>query len=343
MAELATAARCPILADVASQVRFGVHRRDNVLSHFDLCLRDRTFAPSMTPDLVIRFGELPTSKTLNEWLAKSPKTDHVIIDQHEEIADPYKLATIKLTADLATSCEEIASRLGSRSTGSDVYLRRWQQAEKETISELRSRPVERGETFEGEIVASVARLAPPGTGIFLANSMPIRWAEFYASGSVTPLRVFCNRGANGIDGIVSTAAGIALALNNTTVLVIGDMALIHDLNGLLTVSRNALPLKMVLLNNDGGGIFSFLPIAAHEGICEPLVAMPHGRNFRQLAEFMGIRHKFVEGSTDFDPAFCECLSQQGPEILEIRTDRSRNVALAQTIDRAVTARLGGIS
>jgi 2-succinyl-5-enolpyruvyl-6-hydroxy-3-cyclohexene-1-carboxylate synthase len=154
------------------------------------------------------------------------------------------------------------------------------------------------------------------------------------------LQVFCNRGANGIDGIVSTAAGVAAALDRMVVLVIGDVALIHDLNGLLAVRQHNLPLKIVLLNNDGGGIFSFLPIAAHHAVCEPLVVMPHGRDFSRAAAFWGIRHRRLESVSAFDDAFSNCLSETGPEILEIGFARGRSLSVNQDINRQMATRTG---
>jgi 2-succinyl-5-enolpyruvyl-6-hydroxy-3-cyclohexene-1-carboxylate synthase len=343
VSKLAAAVGYTILADVASQVRFGLHHDQNTLSHYDLCLRRDDFASAMLPDLVLRLGGLPTSKTLNEWLAAAPRHEHIIVSQHNDIADPDGLGTIKLTADLKTACLESIACAGDAAPGPNDYLLRWQRAEQQVVSLLRSRIETPHEAFEGGIVAAIFRLAPPGTGIFLSNSLPIRWAEFYAGGSTTPLRVFCNRGANGIDGVVSTAAGIAVVLRKPTVLVIGDIALIHDLNGLLAVRQNDLPLKIVLLNNDGGGIFSFLPIAAHKAIFEPLVAMPHGRDFSHVAAFWGIRYRRLESVAEFDGAFSNCLLETGPDILEIRFDRGRSLSASPEINRRMAAGIAGVS
>jgi len=343
VSKLAAAVGYPVLADVASQVRFGLHHDQNILSHYDLSLRRDAFASAMLPDLVLRLGGLPTSKTLNEWLAAAPRHEHVIISQNSDIADPDGLGTIKLTGDLTTVCSEIRKCAGDTTDSSNAYLHQWQQAEQQASFLLHSRTEDRCEVFEGDIVRSVFRLAPDGTAVFLSNSLPIRWAEFYATGSSKTLHVFCNRGANGIDGVVSTAAGIAAVLRKPTVLVIGDIALIHDLNGLLAVRQNDLPLKIVLLNNDGGGIFSFLPIAAHQAIFEPLVAMPHGRDFSHVAAFWGIRYRRLESVAEFDGAFSNCLLETGPDILEIRFDRSRSLSASQEINRRMAAGIAGVS
>jgi 2-succinyl-5-enolpyruvyl-6-hydroxy-3-cyclohexene-1-carboxylate synthase len=172
--------------------------------------------------------------------------------------------------------------------------------------------------------------------------MPIRWGEFYATGSATPLRVLCNRGANGIDGIVSTAAGVAAALKRPVVLVIGDIALIHDLNGLAALRQYQLPLKIVLLNNDGGGIFSFLPIAAHHAVCDSLVAMPHGRDFGHAAAFWGIGHQRQDSVAAFDSAFSASLMAEGPEILEVKSTRDGDLAASWEINRLLADKFTGV-
>jgi 2-succinyl-5-enolpyruvyl-6-hydroxy-3-cyclohexene-1-carboxylate synthase len=173
--------------------------------------------------------------------------------------------------------------------------------------------------------------------------MPIRWGEFYATGSATPLRVLCNRGANGIDGIVSTAAGVAAGLKRPVVLVVGDIALIHDLNGLAAVRQYEISLKIVLLNNDGGGIFSFLPIAAHQDVCDSLVAMPHGREFGHAAAFWGIRHQRLESIEAFDSAFSASLMTEGPEILEVKSTRHGDLAASREINRLLADKFMDVS
>lgn len=340
VAALAAASGFPALADIASQARFGVRNHSNVISHHDLCLRDPAFASGAPPDLVIRLGGLPTSKILNEWLA-AQTCEQILVDDHADIADPYATGTLTIVSNLDKACASLARRLRTIRPAPNDYLSRWRTADTKTAELLHEGHTENGQPFEGDIVASVFRLAPAGTTIVLSNSLPIRLAEFYATGHDRPVRVLCNRGANGIDGVVSTAGGIAAALQHPVVLVIGDVALLHDLNGLLEVRRTDLPLKIVLLNNDGGGIFSFLPIAAHRDLFEPLVAMPQGRDFAHAAAFHGVLHRQIESLAEFNDAYAHCLASPGPELLEIRSDRSHTLAVSQTIERLVSAKIGG--
>jgi len=141
---------------------------------------------------------------------------------------------------------------------------------------------------------------------------------------------------------VSAAAGVAAVLERPVVLVVGDIALIHDLNGLAAVRQYELPLKIVLLNNDGGGIFSFLPVAAHQDICDTLVAMPHGRDFGHGAAFWGIRHQRLESAEAFDSAFMASLKSEGPEILEVKSTRDGDAAASGEINRLLAEEFKGV-
>ena len=333
----------PILTDIASQVRFGPHHSQRVLSHFDLCLRENRFADTMRPEVVLRLGGLPTSRILNDWLAAVPRHEHIIISPHIDIADPDRLGTTRIVAGLEEACREISARIGEKESTPDRYLLRWQDAEREIVSQLSERIDVKREVFEGDVVASVFRLAPKGAAIFLSNSMPIRWAEFYATGDATRYRVFCNRGANGIDGIVSTAAGVASVTQQPTALVIGDIAALHDLSGLQALRQNNIPLKIVLLNNDGGGIFSFLPVSEHTTIFERLVAMPHGRDFSQAAAFAGIAHQCLQSLADFNDAFSSCLRRAEPQILEIKFDRGHSLKVSREVNRRIAVRIASLS
>ncbi len=340
---LATRLGIPILADVASQVRFGPHCNQGIISHFDLCLRERGFGDSVRPDLVLRLGGLPTSKVLNEWLASLPPHEHILIDESSDIADPDKIGTARITADLVTACVEISRRLNGKAGSSHDYLHNWQQAERTAANVLEPAFAARETGFGGSVVRAVFQSAPDGTPIFLSNSLPIRWAEFYATGGGDTRRVFYNRGANGIDGIVSTAGGVAAALARPTVLIVGDVTMLHDLNGLAAVRQYDLPLKIVLLNNDGGGIFSYLPIAGHRDVNESLVAMPHGRDFRCAAALWEIPYQKLESVSAFISAFAAALAKPGPAILEFPSTRDGDVAASWEIERRVASAMTGAS
>ncbi len=340
---LATAAGFPVLADVASQIRFGEHADANIISHYDLFLKKLSAAEDLAPEMVIRLGGLPTSKTLNLWLKSRSIRDHVLIDDHDAFADPYACATWTITSPLAVAGDEVGRRLSPQGGDGSAYTSAWRYRNDDAVRVLRSLRHVRAELFPGDIVADVFDHAPAQLPIYLSNSMAIRFGESYAESSRTPLRVLFNRGANGIDGVVSSAGGAAAALGGRVVLVIGDVALLHDINALLAAHRYDLDLKVVLLNDDGGGIFSFLPVAAHTDVFEPLVAMPHGCDFGDAARFYGIAYERFSTREDFVKGYGACLNRRGPEILEVRYDRNKSARTSQDIFRYFSGTdLGGL-
>ncbi len=314
---LAAATGYPILADVSSQVRFGEHAGAEVISHFDLFLKNPKLAKGLAPEMVIRLGGLPTSKTLNLWLKGLSIHDHVLIDDHDEFADPFDCASWKITSPLSLVGDDVGKRFNQGSGAKSGYASEWRVADDDAERTLQLHRQETTELFAGDVVAKVFAHAPAGLAVYLSNSMAIRFAETYAQASSTPLRILFNRGANGIDGVVSSAVGAAAALGEQVVLVTGDVALLHDVSALLGACRYALDLKVILLNDDGGGIFSFLPIAAHADIFESLVAMPHGCDFGDVARSYGIPHQRFSSLDGFVKGYQDCLRRRGPEILEV--------------------------
>ena len=195
------------------------------------------------------------------------------------------------------------------------------------------------EPFDGWVVAEIAARLPSGAALFAGNSMPVRDVDTFFAARRQSARILANRGANGIDGIVSSALGIAASQEEPVVLVIGDLSFYHDLNGLLAAHLHKLNLTVILLNNDGGGIFSFLPQAEHPKHFEALFGTPHGLDFAPAATLYGGRYERVETKDTFRKAFGSSLDRPGLDVLEVRTDRTRNVALHRKIWEEVVREL----
>jgi 2-succinyl-5-enolpyruvyl-6-hydroxy-3-cyclohexene-1-carboxylate synthase len=333
----------PVVADIASQVRCAPRTGVDICSRYDLILKNSQFAAALAPEVVLRIGGLPTSKTLNLWLSDVATTDHIIVDDQPEIADPYRQATRTVVSPLNAIAEPLAKRLEGVTDRSTDYASLWADADEWAASLLETMRARREEPFEGDFARAVFTEAPDGTVIYLSNSMPIRLADTYASARHASLRVLFNRGANGIDGIVSSAVGAAVAMASPVVLVTGDLALLHDLNGLLMARQYDVDLKIVLLNNDGGGIFSFLPIAEHAEVAESLVAMPHGCNFAHAARLYDLPQTVFETVDAFTTGYKESIARPGPAILEVRSDRRRMWELTQEIYQRFETLNGGKS
>jgi 2-succinyl-5-enolpyruvyl-6-hydroxy-3-cyclohexene-1-carboxylate synthase len=179
---------------------------------------------------------------------------------------------------------------------------------------------------EPRVFSELAELLPAGASLFVANSMPVRDLDTFFGPSKTPLALLGNRGANGIDGLVSTALGAVAAGAGPMVLTLGDLALYHDANGLLAAKLHGLDLTIVLINNDGGGIFSFLPQASEQDRFELLFGTPHGLDFAPLAAMYGARYTLASDWEAFRTAVGAGVAGKGVHLVEVRTERKQNVA-----------------
>jgi len=195
------------------------------------------------------------------------------------------------------------------------------------------------EPFEGKVFAELAGLLPDGSTLYVGNSMPVRDLDTFFPSTSRAIRFLGNRGASGIDGLVSAALGAAAAETGPVVLVLGDLAFYHDMNGLLTAKLHRLSATIVLLNNDGGGIFSFLPQASHPEYFEALFGTPTGLQFQHAAELYGAAFSLADSWEEFRARLAAGVASPGLDIVEVRTARDRNVTLHREIWAAVDAAL----
>lgn len=324
----------PILADVASQLR----GKRGVIAHYDLALRGDDSRVALAPDVILRIGGLPTSKSLNEWIASSNASAKIGIASGQ-VADPHKVLTHSVRVDCRAALDLFSGELTTRVTPSSNYSDTWKRVDGTVNSLLDRIPAESADLLESGIVAHVCKRMGSDANLFLSNSMPIRWADMYAGARDDFPTVFVNRGANGIDGIISTVAGVAYSTGRITVCILGDLTFLHDQNGLWRLAAEQVPLKLILLHNDGGGVFHFLPVASHTDHFERLVAMPHGIAMSQLASAHGIRHSRAQSMREFTMEFEACLHRPGPEVLELHTDRTLNHERHQEVVAKVAERV----
>ena len=252
-AAFAAAAGWPLLADPLS----GARRGEAAIAHYDALLRDEAFAAALDPDLVLRVGDLPVSKPLRTWLAGLQGVRQVALDPDGAWQDPASVARALARARPGGRALAASSRAGR---GGGDWLASWRSAD-ELAAQAILGVLGDGELSEPAVAAELGVLLPQEATLFVASSMPVRDIETFWPVRADPPRVLCNRGANGIDGTVSSAFGAAAAGSGPVVLLIGDVALAHDIGGLLAAQRLRLKLTIVLLDNGGGGIFDFLPVA----------------------------------------------------------------------------------
>jgi 2-succinyl-5-enolpyruvyl-6-hydroxy-3-cyclohexene-1-carboxylate synthase len=319
----------PLLADPLS----GARRGGAAVAHYDALLRVASFAAARRPDLVIRCGDLPTSKPLRTWLdGLGQSVTQLALHPHGAWQDPGASVEAILASDPARTLTAAAGHVGAADPD---WLTGWLLADTQAATAIDG-VLGGGELSEPLVARELGARLPENATIFVASSMPVRDIECFTAVRGDPPRVLCNRGANGIDGTVSSAFGAAAADSpDPVVLLIGDVALAHDIGGLLAARRLDLALTIVLLNNDGGGIFEFLPVAAARDMFEEHVATPHGLDFAHAGRLYGFDHRRVASLDDLRTR----LAAGGRTIIEVRTDRAANLALHRRLNAAIAERI----
>ncbi len=336
---LAAATGFPLLADPLSGARFRPAAGAQVVDGYDLFLRDAYVRERLEPDLVLRVGASPTSSALLGWLEHHAGVRHVVVDGGGRWKDHASVATDYVRADAADTLRILA---GNAARGTDAaWTWAWGAAAAVTRATVES--AAEGDPWEGRVLAAVADAAPAGATLFVSSSMPIRDLDAFAAPRPESLTVLANRGASGIDGVVSTAFGVAAAGARPTVCVLGDVALFHDQNGLLWSREPDAPVVFVLVDNDGGGIFQMLPVREQEPWYTPLFATPHGLDFQHAARLHGIPLEDVAPSAVAD-ALARALAAGGTRVLRVRTDRiavhRRRREICDAVAGSVRAALG---
>ena len=315
----------PVLADPRSGAR--VPARTTVAA-FDSMLRHERFARDHRPEVVLRLGEQPASKVLAQWLAGSGARE-VVVHRRGAWVDPDRTAELVVTADPGRVVAALTKRLAGEAAAATPWLARWSRAETLAQQAIQVALATFGQPTEPGVARDVMASLADGSALVLSSSMPVRDVEWFAAPR-PGIDVYANRGANGIDGVVSTAVGVALGSRRPTVLLIGDVALLHDTNGLLGAAARDIDLTIVVVDNDGGGIFSFLPqaTALPPATFEQLFGTPHGVDLVALAAVHGVSEVSAVGEG------------AGVRIVRVRTDRTANVTAHDTINRAVVDALG---
>jgi 2-succinyl-5-enolpyruvyl-6-hydroxy-3-cyclohexene-1-carboxylate synthase len=320
--ELSAALGWPVLADVLSPVRTHPAAAGKVVTAYDALLRDTTLARDLTPRTVLCVGGWPTSKILRAWV-ESSGAEILLVATSAANRDALHGRTRQIVApveSLAMAGERVAD---------EAYFHRWRRAEqaaRASIDAAMQRPTALlASLFEAKASWMLARHLPEGTPLFVASSMPVRDVEYFWPANGRGQVFYFNRGANGIDGTLSTALGIAHGGERPAVLLTGDLALLHDANGFLLRAKLRGSLTVVLINNRGGGIFEHLPVAQFDPPFEEFFATPQTVDFAKLCAAHGVEHVLVSDWPQFEKQV-SALPTRGIRVLELRTDRKRDAA-----------------
>jgi 2-succinyl-5-enolpyruvyl-6-hydroxy-3-cyclohexene-1-carboxylate synthase len=325
----------PVLADPLSGLRSLTRPSETVLSSYDAFLRPPAVSEAFRPGFILRLGDPPSSKPLATYLARYRDVPQYAVAPPGKWPDPDLSAAAVLHGDATAVCVAILDTIGERATPANGWLQSWQDAEARASSAIDAVLGELDAVSEISAVTDLAGAVPDGAYVFAGNSMPVRDIDGFFATRGKQVTLLGSRGASGIDGVVSTALGVAARSGEPTALVIGDLSFYHDMNGLLAAGRHHLSATIVLINNDGGGIFSFLPQHEQSEDFELLFGTPHGLDFSYVSPLYGVGFQRVETRQQYRDALKASFDSPGVQVIEVRTDREENLKLHQRIWAAV--------
>ncbi|MEO0508706.1 MAG: 2-succinyl-5-enolpyruvyl-6-hydroxy-3-cyclohexene-1-carboxylic-acid synthase [Verrucomicrobiota bacterium] len=313
----------PIISDVLNPLRNHAVEKGLLVTTYDAFLRDAETANSLQPTAVLQIGNLPTSKVVRAWLADA-NASNFQLTRLSDNTDPLHRVATPLYGDVHALAELLPDQKSD-----SAWMDQWKAAESATREAIDAKLAAMDGLFEGKAVWLLSQYAPTGTSVFLANSMSVRYGEYFWKPGNRGISIYSNRGANGIDGTLSTAMGVAHG-SRKAILLAGDLAFLHDSNGLLAGSQMSGSLTVVVINNRGSGIFEYLPISDQEEVFETHFATPQTVDFEKLCAAHGVTYERIQ---DWD-TFEEVVSappDPGLRVLELKTDRKADVATLRSL------------
>jgi 2-succinyl-5-enolpyruvyl-6-hydroxy-3-cyclohexene-1-carboxylate synthase len=331
----------PVLADPASGLRAGLAGDDAPIAGADLLLREPAAAAALRPELVVRLGGVPTSAAISNWLARQGEAELWLVDPSDDLRDPQHRAS-RVWRMTSTQFCLAASDSGAPGTRTLDWRARWRRLEAVAREALAAALAAEPSFRTPQLARTLWERLPSGAVLYAANSMPIRELDAFAGPRDEPLTVLANRGVNGIDGLVSSALGAAEASARHTVLWCGDLALLHDVAGLLAGRLADASLTVVVSNDDGGGIFEHLPVARAipRPLFERLFGVPHGLDVCALAQGLGWTATQARSEEAFVAALARA-AEGGRQLIEVPVDRAANTAFHRAIHAEVATRVRG--
>lgn len=328
----------PVVADIASGLRLGA-AVPGLLPYQDLLLGSEAWSEATRPDAVIRVGGPLVSQRIQAWLDAATPTHHIVIRPDRVRFDPGHGVTLRLQSHISGLCAAVGDAWPRPHATLTAHLRRWQSIGHEVAAALHALPGD-----EIAIARGVCAALPAGAGLWAASSMTVRLLDAFAPSGGAPVAVASARGASGIDGLIAQAAGWTLARGAPAVLLIGDLAALHDIGSLRLLLAERPDLVVVVVNNDGGGIFSLLPIRTASDHFEPVFAASHGDRVAPWAEAAGLPTTSLGSAAELPSALANALALGGPHVLEIQTDReaahrawdAARATVAEWVDRHLT-------
>ena len=334
IALLAEKLNFPVLAEALSPLRNYATLNPNLIVTYDLILRNKTISQQLKPQIIIQIGELPTSKVLRKWLQQLNITRYIIESSSENL-DPLHGNTIHLRSSAIAFAHNLNPKPNNQVN--EQYVRQWLNLDLQARNTIADNLKPLDILYEGKVSWLLSQHLPAQTPLFIANSMSVRNVEFFWQPNNRKIKPYFSRGANGIDGTLSTALGIS-DRNQSSVLLTGDLALLHDTNGFLVRNKFQGHLTIIVINNNGGGIFNMLPIAPFEPPFEEYFATPQEIDLCQLCITYRVEHKLIDNWQQLI-ALVNSLPTKGIRVLEIPTNRKADAYWLQTNLRKIAENL----
>jgi 2-succinyl-5-enolpyruvyl-6-hydroxy-3-cyclohexene-1-carboxylate synthase len=330
----------PVYADLASGLRLqetGTH----IIRYFDQTLLPEAFSKACAPETVLHIGGRIVSKRVGLFLSEQRPQHFVQVVAHPDRHDPIHTVTCRLQGDIADIVSQIKppGQVSQEAAYTDLF-----NASAHACDRIIGAHIQQDSVLTEPYVARrITELIPESTGLFVSSSMPIRDVDIYGVHGRDKIRVGVNRGVSGIDGILATAAGFAQGCGVPTTVLLGDLAMLHDLNSLLQAARSTRPLVIVVINNHGGGIFRFLPIAQHPDVFEDYFVTPHNVSFAGVANDFGLPYRRPDTKEAFDQAYIQAVQSRQTCVIEVVTDGQHSFELRKEMKQAMLAYFTGVS
>ena len=331
---LADKLRWPVFADISSGLRLG-NTDKNVIHYFDQILLSEKFKKDYQPDGILHLGGRMTSKRWHEYLKAADPSQYIMAISHPLRNDPPHKVTTRVQCDVASFCRAIEREIPQRKDSR--LLLRLQKLNKKVHHQIDVSLKDQSGLSEPQAARLITASIPSNDGLFIASSMPVREIDMYGTPDKNKVVFGSNRGASGIDGTIATAIGFSTGLNNRCTLLIGDLAFLHDLNSMAMLRDLAHPMVIVIVNNNGGGIFSFLPVRQCRENFEKYFGTPHDLTFSAAADLFDLNYARPETGEEFAKTYNAALKNKVTTIIEITTDRAYNLKMHNAMQHTIKA------
>jgi 2-succinyl-5-enolpyruvyl-6-hydroxy-3-cyclohexene-1-carboxylate synthase len=316
----------PILADITSNLR--LVDDPLIIHHIDHLLLHPRFADQI-PEVVIQLGGRITSKRLQQFLDRRRGKPHLFVDRYLERCDPGFTVTHHVAQKISFFAQGLMPALTKSSHSGELEV--WQAGSRTLAKLFDEKLSDSSDLSEPYVARAISKLLPSEHVLYLSSSMPIRDVDMFASARSTAPWVVSNRGVSGIDGVTSSACGFALGSSRPLTLLIGDLAFLHDANGLSWLAKLSVPVIVVVVNNRGGGIFSFLPIAKSQDVFGAYFDTPHEHVLEGLSHTFGLKHTQVDTVSGFNDVYRHALQSGRPQVIEVASNTQTNIAFHEQL------------